>query len=702
MEAHTAVDRADHRIHPLVTEHPPEVGLVVRQFQVFIQFHLQHRVHRLVEQAALDGVVVVLQEHFHRFLRFLVLLQGEVDQQLQFEDGQLAPGGVVVELDTDQGGDIGVVVQFAFHQAFGQGLELRVVQAMQVEDVGAEKQRFVGVVPDQVVHRIDFRVVRHQDAAGGGTEVLIHRHVGFLAHVLENAEQRRGFFCVGVFALAGEVPLDEFVIRAGTEEAPRDHAAGVDKVLDEVVRLGHRVTFERRLRQIVQAFETAALEQFSQAAFQCHFQARVRAERGKHTAGTRVHQGHAHHRELAAQRGILDQHREALGFQPLDPGQNTRVLGQHVSRHIRQGEFTFDDFTLDRPLEDLRQALHLGFGQGVAGAHAVAQVQVFDQVGREIHHLAVRLAHKRQCHNPAVFIARVGVEQVRATQLAVAVVDVQAVGVEDFRWQFILAPRLEPALVRVMHERRVGQFFAPELIVIEEVAVEALDELAQRRGQRAFLGRALAVGEAHRRMGIADMQRPHVRHDIAPRGDLDLHAQARQDARHVGDGLLQRQVLAHDVGARLGSGIGHQQGLGVGVEVFHLFDHELRAGLYHFLHRATVNGAQDALAILVGDICRQLHLDLENLVVAVFRVDNVVLRQPDIVRGDIACLAVQLHEVRRTQCRRSQEVIEWPRRRPVAFIANRLIGDHREVIELGFKSKVVEKVNLNFHTGLPK
>jgi len=30
-----------------------------------------------------------------------------------------------------------------------------------------------------------------------------------------------------------------------------------------------------------------------------------------------------------------------------------------------------------------------------------------------------------------------------------------------------------------------------------------------------------------------------------------------------------------------------------------------------------------------------------------------------------------------------------------------LIGDHREVIELGFKSKVVEKVNLNFHTGLP-
>ena len=702
IKAHAAIDRTDHRIHPLVTKHPPEVGLVVRQFQVFIQFHLQHRVHRLIEQAALNGVVVVLQEHFHRFLRVLILLQGEVDQQLQFQDGQLAPGGVVVELDADQGGDVGVIVQFAFHQAFGQRLEFSVIQAMQVEDIGAEKQGFVGVVPDQVVHRIDFRVVRHQDAAGGGAQVLIHRHVRFLAHVFENAEQCRGFFGVGVFALAGEVPLDEFVIRLGTEEAPRDHTAGVDKVLDEVIRFGHRVAFEGRLRQVVEAFETAALQQFSEAAFQRHFQARVRAKRGKHTTGTRVHQGHAHHREFTAQRGILDQHREALGFQPLDTGQNTRVLGQYFSRHIRQGEFAFDDFALDRPLEDLRQALHLGFGQGVAGAHAVAQVQVFDQVGREIHHLAVRLAHKRQRDNPALFIAGVGVEQVRAAQLAIAVVDFQAISIEDFRRQLILGPRLKPALVRVMHERRVGQFFAPKLIVIEEVAVETLDELAQRRGQRAFLGRALAVGEAHRRMGITDMQRPHVRHDIAPRGDLDLHAQAGQDAGHVGDGLLQRQVLAHDVGAGLRSGVGHQQRLGIGVEVFHLFDHELRPGLHHFLHGATVDRAQDALAILVGDIRRQFHLDLENLVVAIFWIDNVVLRQPDVFRGDIARLAVQLHKVRRTQCRRSQEVIEWPRRRPIAFIANRLIGDHREVIELGFKSKIVEKVNLNFHAGLPK
>ena len=160
-------------------------------------------------------------------------------------------------------------------------------------------------------------------------------------------------------------------------------------MLDEVVRLGYRLTFEGRLWQIVKPLKAAALQQLGQAALQRHFQARVRPERSEHPTGTRVHQGHAHHRELTAQRRILDQHREALLFQRLDPGQNRRVPVQHGLRHIRQGEFTLDDFTLDRPLENLRQALHLGFGQGVTGTHAIAQEQVFDQVGGEVHHFAI-------------------------------------------------------------------------------------------------------------------------------------------------------------------------------------------------------------------------------------------------------------------------------------------------------------------------
>ncbi|MNI19345.1 hypothetical protein D3C73_727810 [compost metagenome] len=253
-----------------------------------------------------------------------------------------------------------------------------------------------------------------------------------------------------------------------------------------------------------------------------------------------------------------------------------------------------------------------------------------------------------------------------------------------------------------MHKRCVGDVLPPELIVIEEVAVEPLDKLAQRRCQRAFLGRAFAIGKTHRRVRIANVQRPHIGNDVAPRSDFNLHAQVGQDARHVGDGLLQRQVLARNVGARLGGRVRHQQRLGIGVEVFDLFNHELRPGLHHLLYRAAVNGAQDPLAVLGGDVRRQFDLNLENLVVAVFRVNDVVLRQADIFGGDVASLAIQLHEVRRTQRRRSQEIIERPRRRAITLVANGLIGDHREVVELGLKSKVVEKVDLDFHVRLPE
>ncbi|VTQ35098.1 Uncharacterised protein [Pseudomonas aeruginosa] len=249
-------------------------------------------------------------------------------------------------------------------------------------------------------------------------------------------------------------------------------------MLDEVVRLGQRMAFEGRLGQVVQAFEAAPLEQFGQAALQGHLEARVSAEGSEHAAGARIHQGHAHHREFAAQRGVLDQYREALLFQAADPGEDARVLGQHLRRHVRQRQLAFEDLPLDRTLEDLRQALHLRLGQGIAGAHAVAEVEVLDQVGGEIHHLAVGLAHEGQGADTALHVARVGVVQVRAAQLAVGVVDRQAMAVEQSQRQRIVAAGLEPAFVRVMDERRIGDLFSPVLVVVEEVAVQPLDEFA--------------------------------------------------------------------------------------------------------------------------------------------------------------------------------------------------------------------------------
>ncbi len=699
MEAHAAIHRAQHRVHAWVAEHTPEVGLVVVHFQLVVQQHFQHHVQCLVEQPTLDGVVVELQERLDQFLGILEALHCQADQQLQFKNGQLAPDRVFVEFHADQRGDGGVVIDIAVVQALEQQLEGAVVEAVQVEDIGAERQGAVGVVPDQVLHRVDFRVTRHQDAAGGGAKVVVHCHVHLLAQVFEDAEQGRGLLHVGILAMAGEVPLDELEVGLGAEEAPRHHAAGVDEMLDEVVRLGQRVAFEGRLRQVVQALEAAPLEQFGKAALQRHFQARMGTERGKYTTGTRVHQGHAHDRERAAQRSILDQHREALLLQALDAGNNGRVLGQYLLRHIRQAQLAFEDFALHRPFEDFRQALHLRFGQGIAGAHAVAEEQVLDQVGREVHHLLVGLAHERQRADTTGRVARVGVVQVRTAQLAVRVVDGQAVLVENLDRQRVPRARFEPLLVRVVHERRVGQVLTPVLVVIEEVAVQALDEFAQRRGQRGFLGRALAVRKAHWRLGVAHMQRPHVGHDVAPRSDLDLHPQPGQDARHVGDGLLQRQVLAGDVGT--GVRHRHQQALGIGIEVVDHFDDELGAGLYHLLHGAAVDGTQDALAVLLGDVLGQLDLDLEDLVVAVFRVDDVVLRQANVFGRDVAGLAVQLDEVSRAQGRGRQEIVERPRGRAITFVTDRLVGDHREVVELGFETEIVEKIDLDFHAGLP-
>ena len=624
-----------------------------------------------------------------------------MDQQLQFEHGELAPLRVLVEVDADQRGDVGVFVQLVVLEAIQQIGQRVVVQAMQVQDVLTEQQRLVGVVPDQVLDRIHFRIAGHEDAAGGGAQLVVHGDVHFLVELGEQAEQRGRFLGIGVLTLRAEIPVDEVEIRFRAEEAPRDHAAGIDEVLDEVVRFGDGFARERRLRQVVQAFETAALQQFGQAALQRDLEARMRAERRKYAARARVHQGHAHHRILAAQRRVLDQHREALLFQSLDAGHDARVARQHVLRHVRQRQFAFEDLALDRALEDLGQALHLGFRQRIAGAHAIAGVQVFDQVRREVHDLAVRLARVRQRDDPARDVAGIGVDQVRRAQLAVGVVDGAGMVVEDPVRQRIVRSRLEPALVRIMHERRVGDVLAPVHARIEMVVADALDVLAQRRRQRAFLGRALAVGEAHRRMRVADVQRPDVGDDVAPRRDLDLDAQPRQQPRHVGDGLFQRQVLARDAGARPGVGLQGQQRLRVGIEVLDFLDHEFRPGLHHLLDRAAVDRAQDALAVLVRDIRRQLDLDLEDLLVAVFRIDDIVLREADILGRNIARVAVQLHEVGRAQGRRGQKIIERAGRRTVALVADGLVGDYREVVEPGFETQLVEEVDLDFHEGVP-
>src|SRR5690606_32659906 len=116
VEADTALHRADHGIHALVAEHAAEVGFEVLQLQLVIQHHLQYRLHGLVEQAAFDGIVVVLQELLEQLQSGFQIAQHQMDQQLQYKDGQLPPDGVRVELDADKGDDAAGVFQLALFQ----------------------------------------------------------------------------------------------------------------------------------------------------------------------------------------------------------------------------------------------------------------------------------------------------------------------------------------------------------------------------------------------------------------------------------------------------------------------------------------------------------------------------------------------------------------------------------------------------------
>src|SRR5205085_8743283 len=125
-----------------------------------------------------------------------------------------------------------------------------------------------------------------------------------------------------------------------------------------------------------------------------------------------------------------------------------------------------------------------------------------------------------QRDDTALHIAGVGVDQMRATQLDIGIVNGEAVLVENVRRQRIAWPWLEPALIRVMYKRRVGDILAPEHPGIEMVVVQALDILNQCRRQRAYFGQALASGKALLRVRSSHTQRAAIQHQIGTRSEF--------------------------------------------------------------------------------------------------------------------------------------------------------------------------------------
>ena len=83
IKAHGALHGAYDGIHPCIAKHATEVHGIVFECEVWVEQNFKHAIHCLVEQAALDRVVVVLQEGADEFVCFFKLFQGQMDQQLQ-------------------------------------------------------------------------------------------------------------------------------------------------------------------------------------------------------------------------------------------------------------------------------------------------------------------------------------------------------------------------------------------------------------------------------------------------------------------------------------------------------------------------------------------------------------------------------------------------------------------------------------------
>ena len=133
-------------------------------------------------------------------------------------------------------------------------------------------------------------------------------------------------------------------------------------------------------------------------------------------------------------------------------------------------------------LDDFGKRLRTRLDQRIARRHAVADVQVADDVDREPDGALVAEAGEGQGADAAFDIARVVVDEHFGRDVAVRVVErVQ------FRRQQLFRPvvvfvRQEPALLRVVREALRGILAPEEVVRPEVIAGQAFEELAQRAG----------------------------------------------------------------------------------------------------------------------------------------------------------------------------------------------------------------------------
>ncbi len=252
----------------------------------------------------------------------------------------------------------------------------------------------------------------------------------------------------------------------------------------------------------------------------------------------RMQKCHIHHRVLPPHGGILHQNAKAGSTQGVDTGGNARVTANHLLGHVGQAQALADDAKLDMPLENLRQGLGARFSLRVAGRHAVADVQVANDVHREPRRSPIALTHIGNGTNTALDVAGIEFHQTAGIDRAFGVVQTLQLRVKQSGRPGLTGFHRKPALLRVMHKGPIGDIGSQVVMRPEIVGRKALHEFAQRTGQTGQPRRTLAVGKEQRAIAVPDVHRPDTLHRIEPAALLDVESQRLQTCLQGVDGGL--------------------------------------------------------------------------------------------------------------------------------------------------------------------
>ena len=421
----------------------------------------------------------------------------------------------------------------------------------------AQARAHIVVRQHQIFHRIDIGHAGHDNTAGVDAQMIVIRDIDFLPFLAEDRHQGGELF----LGRAAERPVDKGVVRFFFKQIPGDKAAGVDKVRLEVGVLGDFFIIEGRRRKDVEIFQAAALKQFGNGTLKGDAEIGMRAERGETGAVLRVEQHHADHRIFAAQRGVVGENREAFRFEARNCLDHARIALHHALRNRRQADRFGDNAVFDIAFKHLRKPLHARFVSSVARRHAVGDVEVADDVHRDIDGLLVGLTGKRQAADAALGVAGLQIHQLRRGQRVVRIVKGAQARIQNaFRQRAVRRDR-EPFLVRVVDEIAVGDRFAQPEIGKEVVGRETLEIFAQRRRQRGFLTGAFAVGKAERTIAVANMHGPDVGNRIKPGGFFNIKAKVGQLLLEARDGVFQCCVFTGNKRLRHGTALSYIVGV---------------------------------------------------------------------------------------------------------------------------------------------